>query len=156
MDEPNSAEVTARLCSQGESFTVSEASTCLTVLASRNLVYRVETRKKVVGGSIWALTDACSDLMENDMALSIGVSKGTEIRVGEHTLKVLAIENRQRITVEFKGVEHHLTDQERVELMDNTFVCCGLSKHDADQRPRLAFEAPRHVSIDKLKPVGTS
>jgi hypothetical protein len=64
LDEPNSGEVAARLQARGERFTVSEASTCLTVLMGMKLVYRVHARKNLPGGSVWALTDECTDLME--------------------------------------------------------------------------------------------
>ncbi|KVR21705.1 hypothetical protein WK13_34775 [Burkholderia ubonensis] len=64
LGEPTSGQVAEWLRAQGESYTTSEASTCLTVLSQRNYVYRVHTRKNEVGGSTWALTDACADLME--------------------------------------------------------------------------------------------
>ncbi|KVR21706.1 hypothetical protein WK13_34780 [Burkholderia ubonensis] len=84
------------------------------------------------------------------MALSIGVSRGSVIRVGDEELHVVSIQSRGSMTVEFRGQQYNVTDQERVELMEDTFVSCGLSAHDPNARHRLAFEAPNHVRIKKL------
>jgi hypothetical protein len=60
---------------------------------------------------------------------------------------VVAVQRGNSVTVEFNGRTYEVTDQARVELMDETFVSYGLRHHDASQRPRLAFEAPTHVRI---------
>lgn len=59
----NSAAVTRQLNDAGHKFTVSDVSSYLTILRSKGLVYNTELRRGLAGGSTWALTPACLDIL---------------------------------------------------------------------------------------------
>lgn len=84
------------------------------------------------------------------MALSIGVRKGSKIKVGECMLEVLALPETNQITVSFDGKQHTLTDEERILLAPDVYASVG--KTDASlgvHYSRIAFEAPRRIRIER-------
>lgn len=90
------------------------------------------------------------------MALSLGVSKGSEIVVGlsdrEETIQVLDVECGTRVAIKVMGKRLEIDDQERVEVLPEVFVSCGLSNpHRGSRTSRLAFEAPRRIKINRVR-----
>jgi hypothetical protein len=84
------------------------------------------------------------------MALSLEVTQGSKIKIGQHMLEVGEITKGTHITATYKGQTHLITTEERTELEDGVFVSCGSKpqKHH-EKRTRLAFEAPRNVKINR-------
>lgn len=83
------------------------------------------------------------------MALSIGVSAGDLIRVGEHEVQVKSLSYRENlivVSVDGKS-EHVISELGRVELLPEVFVFSGKGDHGGISR--LAFEAPRSIRITR-------
>lgn len=87
------------------------------------------------------------------MALSLGVSVGSEITIGPvNRLKVLDIIGGTQVKIEVGGNQFLIDDQERQEVLPEVFVSCGLSAPTrGTHTSRLAFEAPRSIKIDRVK-----
>lgn len=86
------------------------------------------------------------------MALSIGVTAGSQIRIGKSVLKVVDITSGL-ITVKVgNGPLHVLSDKERAEVLPNVFVFVG-DMRGRNTGSRLAFEAPRSVPITRVEGV---
>lgn len=85
------------------------------------------------------------------MALSLGVHKGSKVRVGSKNLEVLDIVYGETVSVRFDGHVHQVTDKQRTEIMPNVYVSYGLSRKETTlPTARLAFEAPREIAILRL------
>lgn len=84
------------------------------------------------------------------MALSLGVQKGSMIKIGSKELEVLDIDYGQAVCVRYNGKVHFVTDKQRTELGPNIYVSYGLSRNHMVPSARLAFEAPREVGILRL------
>ena len=65
MEGSNSAEITERLVDLGHLFSVSDVSSYLTILRSKGLVRTIASRRGIVGGSTWELTEICKKLLGN-------------------------------------------------------------------------------------------
>ena len=91
------------------------------------------------------------------MALSIGVSVGSQIDIGdEHTVTVKSISNPHLIVLSVKNkvsgdppVDHLATDQSRAEIIPDVFVSTGDSRKPGVYR--LAFEAPKQIRISRIE-----
>lgn len=82
------------------------------------------------------------------MALSIGVSNGSLIRVGEHRVLVKAVVNSTLLVVTVDGGQDiTVSDKERVEILPQVFVFAGVGNGGVGNR--LAFEAPRSIPIHR-------
>jgi len=63
LEEASSARITRRLVDLGLEFSVSDVSSYLTILRSKGLVVTTESRRGLVGGSTWKLSDTCVRLL---------------------------------------------------------------------------------------------
>lgn len=84
--------------------------------------------------------------------LSIGVRARDKIRIGNNTLTVMHLIQPNIIVVSVKGRTLHITDAERVEIIPNVFVFCGLPDPRYEWQRRLAFEAPQEIKIERIRP----
>lgn len=88
------------------------------------------------------------------MALSIGVQRGSKIKVGQRLLTVLDLEPMVHVLVDVDGHRHAVTDKQRTEIMPGVFLSLGLNPGRkpppwAAPSARLAFEAPRSIEITR-------
>jgi hypothetical protein len=96
------------------------------------------------------------------MGLSIGVREGAVIDVDGKALQVNEVSNT-RINVTFEGRTYALNEFESVELCPYVYLSMGKPKEaltspgvpvkEWDLLPRLLFEAPRHISIQRKRKV---
>lgn len=89
------------------------------------------------------------------MALSIGVSAGSRIKVGGKTVHVRKILTPVLLVLTVDdGDEILVSDKERVKIMPDVFVFAGVGSPKGDGQGvgnRLAFEAPRSIAIHRLE-----
>lgn len=87
------------------------------------------------------------------MALSIGVSENSKIRVGNQLLRVSQIQDSRHIAINYGGKRYLITDAERTEVEKDVYISCGLppSRLAGPSMSRLAFEAPRSIKISRVK-----
>lgn len=87
------------------------------------------------------------------MALSIGVSTGSRISLGNHVLKVEDVVNPTTIVVSVDGgKEVTVTDQQQTEVAPNVHVFAGVGGRDkGGSGTRLAFNAPKEIEIRRLE-----
>lgn len=90
------------------------------------------------------------------MALSLGVSGGSKIDISLAdqvvTIKVDRIHSASHLTLIVKGRKVEIDDKERVEILPEVFVSCGLSQPTRGNRStRIAFEAPIEIGINRVK-----
>lgn len=82
------------------------------------------------------------------MALSIGVSVGSKIDVGNHRVKVKAILGPTLFLINVDGGEDiTISDKERVKILEDVYVFAGVGGGGVGNR--LAFEAPRSIPIHR-------
>lgn len=87
------------------------------------------------------------------MALSLGVSVGSKIAVGQSQVTVKAVVNPTLMVVRVNdGPDVVVSDKESVEIMPGVKVFAGVGRK-ASGGNRLAFEAPRDISIYRLEEV---
>jgi len=86
------------------------------------------------------------------MALSIGIKRGSKILLaGTHLLEVQEVVAFNKVRIKFNDRVILVTDLERVELLPDAFVSCGVSMGDPlTTESRLAFEAPRSIRIERI------
>jgi hypothetical protein len=86
------------------------------------------------------------------VALSIGVTAGSQIRVGDEIVKVLEVLRGKAIRVEVDGKQHVITDQQRTEVLPDVFLTYGAPGPNLKEfkGSRLAFEAPKDLKITRL------
>lgn len=86
------------------------------------------------------------------MALSIGVSVGSQIRIGRHKLKVEDAIRGKMIAVRVDGKPYTITDQCSVEVAPEVFVSYGAprGKGASFNGLRLALEAPTSMKIVRM------
>lgn len=84
------------------------------------------------------------------MALAIGVSPGSKIRVGSSVVEVQTILKRVAIVIIVGGIQFTITDSQRTEILPDVFVSYGSSARESDGLARLAFEAPREIRITRM------
>lgn len=85
------------------------------------------------------------------MALSLGVKAGSRIKIGEHVLQVLKVEDEVRITIQMNDRQYVITDVERQLIAPEVYVSCGSQKGKGlPDYGRLAIEAPRRIPINRL------
>ena len=97
------------------------------------------------------------------MALALGIKANNRIMIGDQILRVINVSTDGRtIVIEILGKTHTITDAERVEVMPNVFVSCGVYDGVVTEYPdrngvmrgpysRLTFEAPRAVRISRMR-----
>lgn len=90
------------------------------------------------------------------MALSLGVTKGSKVEIALADrvvlVKVTNIDSATQLTLEVEGTAVTIDDKERVEILPQVFVSCGLSRPARGNRStRLAFEAPLEIKINRVK-----
>jgi hypothetical protein len=84
------------------------------------------------------------------MALSIGVSAGSKIKVGKSMVAVQEA-NRRMVTLKVDGGPTQIiTEAERTEILPQVYVFIGVGP-DSGMNSRLAFEAPRSIQIDRVR-----
>lgn len=82
------------------------------------------------------------------MPLSLGVSTGDKLTVGPHDLSVKKVVNPTTIVISVDdGPEIIITEFERTQILRNVFVFAGVGANGNGSR--LAFDAPRNVSIHR-------
>lgn len=87
------------------------------------------------------------------MALSLGVTDGSKIRVGSDIVEVVSVVGTAHIQVRVGGQNHLITDCERTEILPGVFVSCGRNddrQFGGASFSRLAFEAPRSIEIKRI------
>ena len=82
------------------------------------------------------------------MALVLGVVEGSRIYLDDTPLDVVKI-FPTAITVEVSGVRYYLNQEESVEVYPKVFVSVGMSRKREVAMPRLLFEAPRDIAINR-------
>jgi len=80
------------------------------------------------------------------MALSLGVSVGSRIFIGDDILRVIAMPSATILEVSVKGKRFTVTDNERKEVLPDVFVSAGFGDGNTN---RLVFEAPRRIPIHR-------
>lgn len=89
------------------------------------------------------------------MALSLGVTIGSKIRVGNETLEVLDVRDAMDTKLRAAGHVFTITDMERQEVLPSVFISLGWSNSTKDARfphfSRLAIEAPRELRIERVR-----
>jgi hypothetical protein len=87
-------------------------------------------------------------------ALSLGVQAGSKIKIGKSVLSVLQVLNTGlQVRVFVRGRFYTISDDERVEVLPNVFIFCGVSAGRGWNMPnksKLAIEAPTDILIDRL------
>lgn len=88
------------------------------------------------------------------MALSIGVQRGSKIKIGDKLLTVIDLEPRVHVLVDVDGQTHSVTDKRRIEIAPGVFLSLGMNPSGKTPKwvppsARLAFEAPRSVEITR-------
>lgn len=89
------------------------------------------------------------------MALLVGVSRNSKIMVGDSVLTVVDIRGTTMSLRVDSGPEFMVNHQERTEILPEVFVFVGKS-HIEGSIDRLAFEAPRSISILREALVGAT
>lgn len=82
------------------------------------------------------------------MALVLGVVDGSRIYIDDTPLDVVKV-FPSSILVELAGVRYSLSKEESVEVYPQVFVSVGVSKKRDVALPRLLFEAPRDIAINR-------
>ena len=85
------------------------------------------------------------------MALSLGVHKGTVLRVGGDLVRVAALGPGVRAVLEVQGKagQFLVTEDQRTEVVPKVYVSFGRNSNN-NPSPRLCFEAPREISITRV------
>jgi|WetSurSiteA1Bulk_404760.scaffolds.fasta_scaffold21771_3 hypothetical protein len=85
------------------------------------------------------------------MGLALGVTEGSVVYIDGQKLKVTYVaEDVSIIGVSINGMEYSLTPDFSVEVYPQVFVSIGTpSKKRVHPLPRLYFEAPRHIEINR-------
>jgi hypothetical protein len=91
-------------------------------------------------------------LVEQNMALSLGVKAGSQVRVGTSMLRVLKIlAGGKSISIEVDDRYYLIGNQEKTEILPLVFVFCGIvGDWNSPLKSRLAFDAPRAVEIERI------
>lgn len=92
------------------------------------------------------------------MALSLGISNGSEIEItkGDKVtlLVVNSINGSSKAQIDVGGEVFNITDLERTEILPEVFVSFGKGASARGYRSaRLAFEAPLSVKINRVKKI---
>jgi hypothetical protein len=89
------------------------------------------------------------------MALSLGVQAGSNILIGQDMLHVDEIlSNGLKVLVDVGGRKFVISDDERIEVLKDVFVFCGVSAGmgwNMAHKSKLAIEAPLDILIDRLE-----
>lgn len=90
------------------------------------------------------------------MALVIGVTKGSRIRVDDSMLTVLQIMSDSAVLLHIADgnldKEFLVTEEERTEVIEDVFVSLGRDHNSSGTNSsRLAFEAPLSIRINRLR-----
>lgn len=90
------------------------------------------------------------------MALSLGVTKGSKVEITladrVEVIQVKSIDSATQLMLVVEGKAVAINDKERVEILPQVFVSCGLSRPARGNRStRLAFEAPLEIKINRVK-----
>lgn len=87
------------------------------------------------------------------MALSLGISVGSRIQIGDKVMTVVDALRGRSILVEVEGLSYVITDQCKVEVLPGVFVFFGspTTSLQSFNGLRLAFEAPRSIKIMRLE-----
>lgn len=84
------------------------------------------------------------------MALSLGVRKGSTIKVGGDVVTVTDVVKADEVHVRVRETNFTVTDKERTQILPDVFVFCGSKDAFQKGNSRLAFEAPRRIRIERL------
>jgi sRNA-binding carbon storage regulator CsrA len=84
------------------------------------------------------------------MSLSIGVSTGSRISVGDHVVRVKSINSPNLFVVDIDGGnEVVISEREKIEVLPDVFVQSGVGQKGGGNR--LAFDAPRSIKISRIE-----
>lgn len=87
-------------------------------------------------------------------ALSLGVTIGSKIKIGEQLIEVTNVVGAMDTTIKAGGKTFVITDSERKEVMPSVFMSVGWSEQTKDARyptfSRLLIEAPRALRISRV------
>lgn len=86
------------------------------------------------------------------MALSLGIQSGSQIQIGDSIMRVIEVARDGKLVhIEVTGKRFSVSDEERTEILDDVFVQVGIPTNwNTPLRSRLAFEAPRCITINRL------
>ena len=88
-------------------------------------------------------------------ALSLGVQAGSNIKIGNDMLYVVEIlNNGLQVLVDVGGKRFVLSDDEKIEVLKDVFIFCGVSAGRGwimAHKSKLAIEAPLDILIDRLE-----
>lgn len=89
------------------------------------------------------------------MALSIGIVPGSKIKVGNSVIRVDSVMNSNLVGLSLDGGPVFMvSDNEKTEVMPQVMVSCGVkAAREASHMSRLAFDAPRSISINRIEEV---
>lgn len=94
-------------------------------------------------------------LKEYEMALSLGVTLGSRIKIGASIISILDVIDGRTISLLAEGKKHTITESERVEILPEVFVSCGVGNREWSENrsrfSRLAIEAPHRIRISRLQ-----
>jgi len=84
------------------------------------------------------------------LALSIGISSGSKIKVGDHMVEVKTVAKPNLIVLSVDGgPDQVISDQSRTEILPEVFVFSGVGSQGSGNR--LAFEAARSIPIHRVE-----
>lgn len=87
------------------------------------------------------------------MALSLGVSRGDKLDIGDHMVTILEIPHTQRLHLSCGDRTYEITDCERVQVLPQVYISIGKAARVVPQanprEARLAIEAPREIAITR-------
>lgn len=93
------------------------------------------------------------------MPLSLGVKKGSKIKVDQSMVEVVDVVSLSEIRINVSNgmlrqiKQHTITNEERTEILPEVFVSAGRddgADHSTKGYTRLAFEAPRRIKINRV------
>jgi hypothetical protein len=84
------------------------------------------------------------------LALSIGISVGSKIRVGNDIVEVVGTAKPNLIVLKVNGGEDIVvSDLRSTEILPRVFVFSGMGQNGGSNR--IAFECPREIRIQRLE-----
>lgn len=86
------------------------------------------------------------------MALSIGVKAGARLTIGDKNMSVVKVVTPALIKILVDGKEFEITDLESTQVLPDVRISAGLWSGKGSQLyTRLAFEAPYHIRIERVR-----
>jgi sRNA-binding carbon storage regulator CsrA len=84
--------------------------------------------------------------------LSLGVSVGSRIKIGDNTVKVTSIEDPNIVGLQLDGGKVvYVSDVETVEVFPDVFIQSGRRERKLDKSTRIGIEAPKAIRIERVR-----